>query len=162
MASPRAGQPAAREDLIDVPKLITAYYTVHPDPAEPGQRRKHRSASTQALFASEAARRVEARRDDRGEPALRPEVTHQLERALASSTAERGEEIGQEQDSLHAPSPDPASSLSFASSWTRVASKFPRAATIAGPRERIARASGSREDSAIAHASASSSPTGTR
>src|SRR5262245_63625809 len=38
MASPRAGQPAAREDLIDVPKLVTAYYALHPDPSDPRQR----------------------------------------------------------------------------------------------------------------------------
>ena len=55
MASPRAGQPAAREDLIDVPKLITAYYTVHPDPAEPGQRVSfgtsgHRGSALTASF----------------------------------------------------------------------------------------------------------------
>ena len=55
MASPRAGQPAAREDLIDVPKLITAYYTVHPDPAEAGQRVSfgtsgHRGSALTASF----------------------------------------------------------------------------------------------------------------
>src|SRR5690349_2119380 len=38
MGSPRAGQPAAREDLIDVPKLVTAYYAAHPDPGERAQR----------------------------------------------------------------------------------------------------------------------------
>jgi phosphoglucomutase len=38
MASQRAGQPAAREDVVDLPKLITAYYALHPDPAEPAQR----------------------------------------------------------------------------------------------------------------------------
>ena len=38
MASQRAGQPAAREDVVDVPKLVTAYYALHPDPAEPAQR----------------------------------------------------------------------------------------------------------------------------
>src|SRR5262245_60866687 len=38
MANPRAGQPAAREDLVDVPKLVTAYYALHPDPGEPAQR----------------------------------------------------------------------------------------------------------------------------
>jgi phosphoglucomutase len=37
-AHERAGQPAADADLVDVPALITAYYTEHPDPAEPGQR----------------------------------------------------------------------------------------------------------------------------
>ena len=35
MTDPRAGQPAAPEDLIDVAALVTAYYTVDPDPAEP-------------------------------------------------------------------------------------------------------------------------------
>jgi phosphoglucomutase len=37
-AHERAGQPATDADLVDVPALITAYYTEHPDPAEPGQR----------------------------------------------------------------------------------------------------------------------------
>ncbi|GAA1823506.1 alpha-D-glucose phosphate-specific phosphoglucomutase [Planosporangium flavigriseum] len=35
---PRAGQPARPEDLVDVPRLITAYYAEHPDPASPAQR----------------------------------------------------------------------------------------------------------------------------
>jgi phosphoglucomutase len=34
---PRAGQPAEPDDLIDVPRLVTAYYTEHPDPADPAQ-----------------------------------------------------------------------------------------------------------------------------
>src|SRR5438128_229187 len=38
MTHPRAGQPAAPSDLVDVAKLVTAYYTEHPDPAEPAQR----------------------------------------------------------------------------------------------------------------------------
>src|SRR5437764_14305157 len=37
MTDPRAGQPAAAEDLVDVAKLVTAYYTVHPGPADAGQ-----------------------------------------------------------------------------------------------------------------------------
>ncbi len=36
--SPRAGQPAAPEDLIDVAALLAAYHDVHPDPADPAQR----------------------------------------------------------------------------------------------------------------------------
>ncbi|MGC8624454.1 MAG: phosphoglucomutase (alpha-D-glucose-1,6-bisphosphate-dependent) [Phycisphaerae bacterium] len=36
--SPLAGKPASPELLVNVPKLITAYYTQHPDPAEPAQR----------------------------------------------------------------------------------------------------------------------------
>jgi phosphoglucomutase len=39
MADPsRAGQPAQPVDLVDVAKLVTAYYTERPDPADPGQR----------------------------------------------------------------------------------------------------------------------------
>jgi phosphoglucomutase len=38
MADPRAGQPAAPGVLVNVAKLVTAYYTVHPDPADPAQR----------------------------------------------------------------------------------------------------------------------------
>ncbi len=36
--SERAGQPAAQGDLVDVARLITAFYAEHPDPGEPGQR----------------------------------------------------------------------------------------------------------------------------
>src|ERR1700744_4906913 len=38
MVDARAGQPAAAEDLVDVAKLVTAYYSVHPDPGDPAQR----------------------------------------------------------------------------------------------------------------------------
>ena len=55
MASPRAGQPAAREDLVDVAKLVTAYYALHPDPEEPAQRVSfgtsgHRGSALTASF----------------------------------------------------------------------------------------------------------------
>ncbi len=36
--SPLAGQPAQPAQLVDVAKLIDAYYSVHPDPAVPAQR----------------------------------------------------------------------------------------------------------------------------
>jgi phosphoglucomutase len=36
--SPLAGKPADPASLVDVPKLITAYYTETPDPSVPGQR----------------------------------------------------------------------------------------------------------------------------
>ena len=36
--SPRAGKPADPASLVDVPKLVTAYYTGIPDPTVPGQR----------------------------------------------------------------------------------------------------------------------------
>lgn len=35
---PRAGKPARRWCLVDIPQLVTAYYTGKPDPAEPSQR----------------------------------------------------------------------------------------------------------------------------
>jgi phosphoglucomutase len=38
MVSPRAGQPAGPDDLVDVPRLVTAYYSLHPDPEQPAQR----------------------------------------------------------------------------------------------------------------------------
>jgi len=34
----RAGQPASAADLVDVAALVTAYFSEHPDPAEPSQR----------------------------------------------------------------------------------------------------------------------------
>ena len=39
MSDPRAGSPAQTDDLVDVARLITAYYTEHPDPDDPGQQR---------------------------------------------------------------------------------------------------------------------------
>jgi phosphoglucomutase len=36
-AHERAGQPATDADLVDVAALVTAYYTEHPDPGDPGQ-----------------------------------------------------------------------------------------------------------------------------
>ena len=55
MMSPRAGQPAAAEDLVDVAKLVTAYYTLHPDPGEAAQRVSfgtsgHRGSALTASF----------------------------------------------------------------------------------------------------------------
>jgi phosphoglucomutase len=38
MPHERAGTPARPEDLVDVSRLVTAYYALHPDPGEPGQR----------------------------------------------------------------------------------------------------------------------------
>ncbi|OBK13323.1 phosphoglucomutase (alpha-D-glucose-1,6-bisphosphate-dependent) [Mycobacterium asiaticum] len=37
MANPRAGQPAQPEDLVDLSHLVTAYYTVEPDPEDVAQ-----------------------------------------------------------------------------------------------------------------------------
>ncbi|CAM5321235.1 phosphomannomutase [Streptomyces avidinii] len=51
----RAGQVAGPGDLIDVARLVTAYYALHPDPAEPGQRvafgtSGHRGSSLAVAF----------------------------------------------------------------------------------------------------------------
>ncbi len=35
--NPRAGQPAQPEDLVDLPHLVTAYYTIEPDPDDVAQ-----------------------------------------------------------------------------------------------------------------------------
>ncbi|MEM6109902.1 phosphoglucomutase (alpha-D-glucose-1,6-bisphosphate-dependent) [Mycobacterium sp. 050272] len=37
MANPRAGQPAQPEDLVDLSHLVTAYYTIQPDPDDVAQ-----------------------------------------------------------------------------------------------------------------------------
>jgi phosphoglucomutase len=55
MPDPRAGQPATAADLVDVAKLVTAYYTVHPDPADAAQRVSfgtsgHRGSAFTATF----------------------------------------------------------------------------------------------------------------
>ncbi|GIH28124.1 phosphoglucomutase, alpha-D-glucose phosphate-specific [Acrocarpospora phusangensis] len=38
MVHERAGQPAQPSDLADIARLVTAYYALHPDPEQPGQR----------------------------------------------------------------------------------------------------------------------------
>src|SRR6478735_2407898 len=54
-ANPRAGQPARPEDLIDVAHVVTAYYTVAPDPDNIDQQvafgtSGHRGSSLDAAF----------------------------------------------------------------------------------------------------------------
>ena len=54
-ANPRAGQPALPDDLIDVPHLVTAYYTVAPDPDDVAQQvafgtSGHRGSSLDGAF----------------------------------------------------------------------------------------------------------------
>jgi phosphoglucomutase len=51
----RAGQPASDKDLVDVPRLVTAYFAEHPDPAEPAQQvtfgtSGHRGSSLRLSF----------------------------------------------------------------------------------------------------------------
>jgi phosphoglucomutase len=55
MTDPRAGQPASPADLIDVASLVTAYYTLEPDPSDPGQQVSfgtsgHRGSAFDAAF----------------------------------------------------------------------------------------------------------------
>src|SRR3954447_16616268 len=55
MSDSRAGQPASPADLVDVPALVTAYYALEPDPADPGQQvafgtTGHRASSFDAAF----------------------------------------------------------------------------------------------------------------
>ncbi|MER5811531.1 phosphoglucomutase (alpha-D-glucose-1,6-bisphosphate-dependent) [Streptomyces sp. NPDC002033] len=55
MPNERAGQQARAEDLIDVSRLVTAYYALHPDPADPAQRvafgtSGHRGSSFDTAF----------------------------------------------------------------------------------------------------------------
>ena len=53
--NPLAGQPAPQEMLVNVPRLVAAYYTTHPDPADPAQRvtfgtSGHRGTSSDGSF----------------------------------------------------------------------------------------------------------------
>ncbi|HEY5835822.1 phosphoglucomutase (alpha-D-glucose-1,6-bisphosphate-dependent) [Streptomyces sp.] len=55
MPHERAGTPARPDDLVDVPRLITAYYALHPDLGEPGQQvafgtSGHRGSSLDTAF----------------------------------------------------------------------------------------------------------------
>jgi len=55
VTSDRAGQPTAPEDLVDVAKLVTAYFAVHPDPGEAAQQVSfgtsgHRGSAFTATF----------------------------------------------------------------------------------------------------------------
>ncbi|MFI8347806.1 phosphoglucomutase (alpha-D-glucose-1,6-bisphosphate-dependent) [Streptomyces sp. NPDC085596] len=55
MAHERAGRPAGPEDLVDVARLVTAYYALHPDLDDPAQRvafgtSGHRGSSLAAAF----------------------------------------------------------------------------------------------------------------
>ncbi len=52
---PLAGQPAPRDVLEDIPALVTAYFTTHPDPHDPAQRVSfgtsgHRGSAATATF----------------------------------------------------------------------------------------------------------------
>jgi phosphoglucomutase len=54
-ANPRAGQPAEPDDLIDVAQVVTAYYTIQPDPEDVAQQvvfgtSGHRGSSLDAAF----------------------------------------------------------------------------------------------------------------
>ncbi|BEL02761.1 phosphoglucomutase (alpha-D-glucose-1,6-bisphosphate-dependent) [Actinoplanes sichuanensis] len=70
---PRAGRPAEPAELIDVPQVISRYYTEHPDPAQAGQRvafgtSGHRGSSLRTAFnedhiAATSQAIVEYRRD---------------------------------------------------------------------------------------------------
>ncbi|MFF8983599.1 phosphoglucomutase (alpha-D-glucose-1,6-bisphosphate-dependent) [Streptomyces globisporus] len=55
MVHERAGHPAQSADLVDVARLVTAYYALHPDPADPAQRvafgtSGHRGSAFAAAF----------------------------------------------------------------------------------------------------------------
>ncbi|MEV4370942.1 phosphoglucomutase (alpha-D-glucose-1,6-bisphosphate-dependent) [Nonomuraea sp. NPDC049637] len=55
MTHDRAGQPAQPADLVDVARLVTSYYALHPDPAEVAQRvafgtSGHRGSSLRTAF----------------------------------------------------------------------------------------------------------------
>jgi phosphoglucomutase len=55
VANPRAGQPAQPEDLVDLPHLVTSYYSIEPDPDDVAQQvvfgtSGHRGSALNAAF----------------------------------------------------------------------------------------------------------------
>ena len=55
---PRAGQPAQQQDLVDVARLVTAYFAERPDPSVPAQRVSfgtsgHRGSALTSTFNSD-------------------------------------------------------------------------------------------------------------
>ena len=53
--SPLAGKPAPQSILVNIPRLVSAYYTNHPDPSDKSQLVEfgtsgHRGSSTQKHF----------------------------------------------------------------------------------------------------------------
>jgi len=99
MNDSRAGQPATSADLVDVAKLVTAYFTVHPDPEDPAQRvafgtsghrgsafsasfnEDHILATTQAICEYRAAQRIDG-------PLFLGADTHALSEPAAVSALE--------------------------------------------------------------------------
>lgn len=83
MVSPRAGQPAAAEDLVNVAKLVTAYYELRPDPGLTAQRVSfgtsgHRGSSLTGTF-------NEGHRTASGWFAARPSGTEDVYKLYAES-----------------------------------------------------------------------------
>ncbi len=96
---PRAGRPAEPADLVDVPRLVSAYYTGRPDPAEPGQRvafgtSGHRGSSLRESFNEvhvlAIAQAVAEHRAERGidGPLFVAKDTHALSEPAFESTLE--------------------------------------------------------------------------
>ena len=65
--NPRAGQPAAATDLVDVAHLVTAYYTEHPDPADARAAGRLRHLRPPRLAAWTGVQRGPHRRDHPGD-----------------------------------------------------------------------------------------------
>src|SRR5918997_1035396 len=78
MTEPRAGQPAAPSDLVDVASLVTAYYTLEPDPADPAW-----ASALEVLVANDVTVLVDAA--DRYTPT--PAVSHAILRANRGRTS---------------------------------------------------------------------------
>ena len=67
MTSPRAGQPAAPEDLVDVAALVAAYYELHPDPADAEQRVGFGTSGHRGSSLDDDVQRGPHRRDQPGD-----------------------------------------------------------------------------------------------
>lgn len=121
MAHNRAGRPARPGDLVDVPGLVTAYYSRVPDPAEPTQRvafgtSGHRGSSLDGTFneahilaITQAIVEYRATREITG-PVYLARDTHALSEPAWTTVLEvlAGNEIGAVVDSRGRYTPTPA------------------------------------------------------
>jgi len=117
---PRAGMPAEASDLVNIPRLITAYYTGRPDPALPGQRvafgtSGHRgSAFSDSFNESHILAITQAICDHRRQQAINGPLflamdTHALSEPAFASTLEvlaaNGVEVMSDQEGGYTPTP---------------------------------------------------------
>ena len=108
--SPRAGKPAEASMLVNVPRLVTAYYTEVPDPSVPGAARRLRHLGASRLRVRQGLQRMAHPRHHAGHLPLpeaaedrRPAVSrHGHARAVRAGARQRARGAGGQRRRRHA------------------------------------------------------------